>query len=353
MPRAASGIDCDIHPALPSISTLFPYLPAYWSEQLRVRGTDGFDSILYPPNAGFSCRADWRDGARPGTSLEALRRHALDEFGTRIAVCNLLYNVAAVRNADLGTVLARAMNDWLAAEWLDREPRLRAAIHIAPQDPLAAAEEIERRAADPRFVHVLLPAMDETLLGKRQFRPIHEAAARHRLPLAIHAQMTATHATTSNGWPSHLAEDHIAMAHAFQAQLLSFVYEGAFTAVPGLRLVLLESGFAWLPSFLWRADRTWKAMRAEVPWVNTPPSAILREHVRIALQPAEAPPDPAQLPILLEQLGGDELLLFSTDWPHAQFAGNDPFPAGFPASLRRRVAEDNPRAVYPRIEVSP
>jgi hypothetical protein len=92
-----SGIDCDIHPALPSISALFPYLPAYWSEQLRVRGTDGFDSILYPPDAGFSCRADWRDGGKPGTSLDALRRQALDGFGTGIAVCNLLYNVAAIQ----------------------------------------------------------------------------------------------------------------------------------------------------------------------------------------------------------------------------------------------------------------
>ena len=40
------GIDCDVHPALPGLSALLPYLDAYWREQITVRGIGGLAQIL-------------------------------------------------------------------------------------------------------------------------------------------------------------------------------------------------------------------------------------------------------------------------------------------------------------------
>jgi hypothetical protein len=45
----------------------------------------------------------------------------------------------------------------------------------------------------------------------------------------------------------------------------------------------------------------------------------------------------------------DELLLFSTDYPHWQFDGTDVLPDGLPESLVRRMMLDNPRATYARL----
>jgi predicted TIM-barrel fold metal-dependent hydrolase len=53
---------------------------------------------------------------------------------------------------------------------------------------------------------------------------------------------------------------------------------------------------------------------------------------------------------LLEQIGSDRMLLFSTDYPHWQFDGSRAFPPGFSAGLRRRVMVDNPLATYPRLK---
>ena len=58
------------------------------------------------------------------------------------------------------------------------------------------------------------------------------------------------------------------MAHIFQAQLTSLIAEGAFERFPELRVVLLESGFGWLPPLLWRLDKEWKGLRREIPWVK-------------------------------------------------------------------------------------
>ncbi len=46
----------------------------------------------------------------------------------------------------------------------------------------------------------------------------------------------------------------------------------------------------------------------------------------------------------------DELLLFSTDYPHWQFDDDEVLPHGLPADLVRKIMIDNPRATYPRLQ---
>ena len=74
---------------------------------------------------------------------------------------------------DLSAALCRAINNWIAAEWLDRDPRLRASIVVPVHSPDLAVAEIERRADDTRFVQVLMLAMTELPLGRRQHWPIY------------------------------------------------------------------------------------------------------------------------------------------------------------------------------------
>jgi predicted TIM-barrel fold metal-dependent hydrolase len=47
----------------------------------------------------------------------------------------------------------------------------------------------------------------------------------------------------------------------------------------------------------------------------------------------------------------DELLLFSTDYPHWQFDGDAVLPPGLSAELVRKIMIDNPLATYGRLEV--
>ncbi len=217
------------------------------------------------------------------------------------------------------------------------------------QNPHYAAEEIERLAGDRRFVQVLLLAMHEMLLGRRYYWPIYEAAARHRLPVGIHAGSAYRHAPTSIGWPSHITQDYVNQTAAFEAQLLSLMAEGVFNTFPGLRIVLIESGVTWLPAFLWRATKSWRGLRTEAPWMKRSPAALVREHVRMTLQPFDAP-GAAEVERILEQIDSDEILLFSTDFPHWHFDGDAAIPAGMPAALVEKLCVDNPLATYPRLQ---
>ena len=345
------AIDCDIHPSVPNVAALLPYMEDHWREQVSVRGIDELASIAYPANSPLTCRSDWRpkDGSLPASSLAQVRAQALDPFGTSIAIANCLYGVQLLFSEDMAAAYARAVNKWMVAEWLDREPRLRASIIVAAQNPELAVDEIERCAGDKRFVQVLLLVSGDQPLGKRQMWPIYAAAQRHGLAVGIHAGSTYHNPPTAVGWPSYYTEDYVSQAQAFQSQLTSLIAEGVFNKFPDLKMVFLESGFTWLPAHLWRLTKFWRGLRMEIPWVDRAPADIVRTNVRFSLQPVDGPPDRDSLLRIFDHLQSDELILFSTDYPHWQFDGNAAIPDGLPADLVRKMTHDNPRATYARL----
>jgi predicted TIM-barrel fold metal-dependent hydrolase len=347
------AIDCDLHPAMPSAAALLPYLDDYWRDQIANRHIDKYSFVLtsYPPNSPLSARPDWRQASgAPAGDLEAIRRQALDPFGTRFAICNVLHGAVALFNEDMAAALCAAVNDWTAHELLEREPRLRASILVPPHNPALAVAEIERHAGDRRFVQVLLPAMGEMLLGRRLYWPIYAAAEKHALAVGIHAGSTYHHAPMPSGWPAHRVEDYVAQSTAFESQLLSFVSEGVFQKFPALKLVLIESGVTWLPTLLWRTNKTWRGVRPEVPWIDRPPAQIVREHVRLTLQPIDVPHnDPQVVARVLAHAGCEHMLLFSTDYPHWHFDGEDVLPDGLSEDAVSKLLVDNPLETYPRL----
>ena len=343
-------IDCDLHPTVPSLSALFPYLDEMWREQAIRRGFDEMATIAYPSNTPLSVRADWRDAqGMPATTAERLAAEALDPFGTGTAILNCLYGTSAMFSEDIQAAFCKALNDWIAHEWLDRDKRFRASIVIPLTNPEMAVAEIERRAADPRFVQVLMPVSGEIPLGRRQNWPIYAAAERHHLPIGVHAGSTYRHPVTGVGWPGSFTEDYVNQAVGFQSALNSLLAEGVFARFPDLTVVLMESGVSWLPAYMWRFTKFWKGLRSEIPWVSDPPGEILRERVRLTSQPFDAPPDPGGIDRLMNQIGSDEMLLFATDYPHWQFDGDAAVPAGLSAALRHRMMVENPLRTYARL----
>jgi len=343
-------IDCDLHPTVPSMTALLPYLDEMWRETVVRRGIDELTTISYPSNSPLTARADFRQASgKPATSVEQLGAAALDPFDTQIAICNCLYGVQATFSEDLGAAMARAVNDWIAREWLDCDPRLRASIVVPQQNAELAAAEIERCAVDHRFVQVLLLVSGELPLGRRQNWPIYAAAERHGLTVGIHAGSTYRHPNTPVGWASYYAEEYVNQAGAFQTQLTSLMMEGVFVKFPNLTFVLMESGVTWLPSYLWRLTKFWKGLRSEVPWVLDPPATIVRDRVRLTLQPFDGPPEHVSISRFMEHMSSDELLLFSTDYPHWQFEGTDAIPTGLDPALARKMMVENPLRTYARL----
>jgi uncharacterized protein len=308
------AIDCDVHVAPESIEALLPYMDDYWRDYVANAG------LFLSPNGTGAYPVH---GARAPSDVDALREQVLDPRGLRHAVLTCVSAFDASRNPYYEAALCRAINDWLAAEWLARDDRLRAGMVVPTLDPDAAVAEIERVGSQPGFVQVLLPVRTDAPWGTKRFHPLHEAIAAQDLVLALHAWGRIGLAPTASGFTHSYFEDYLANSQIIvQAQVLSLVSEGVFDSVPSLRVALVECGFSWLPPLLWRFDKDWKAVWREVPWLKSRPSEYVTQHIRATTAPAQLPVDAEQVAQLAEMLGASELLMFASDHPHEHGEGN-------------------------------
>ncbi len=338
-------IDVDFHVPQAPMADLLGYLDTYFRQQVTDREihTQPFRLSSYPANSPLTCGAVLADRPVP---------EALDALGSDIAIASDLHGVVSLHNPDMRAALMSAVNDHLAATWLDTDPRLRGSIYVSMEDADLAVAEIERLAPDPRFVQVLVLAAQEAPHGQRRFWPIWEAAARHGLTLAIHAGGVFRLAPSVAGWPAYQFEDYVIQSQTFENILVSLIGEGVFQKFPDLRVVFLESGFAWLPMTLWRMDKTWRGTRQEVPWLDRPPSEIIRDRVFVSLIPCD-PPGPDEVRQVLTHLGGTDMLLYASDHPHRQFDGHDPLPEGLPEADLPAILAGNALRAYPRLAADP
>ena len=243
-PRSTGYIDCDAHNYPESISVLLPFMAPRWRSFVEHIEYPGPLANLYPKVHANAARRDAYPpgGGKPGSDPQFAAHQLLDTWGLTYAVLNPLYAHSQVRNLHLGTELARAVNRWTAAHWLDADPRWRGSIVVNIEDPEAAAEEIHAVARDGRFVQVLLLVRSPEPYGRQRFRPIFRAATEEGLPVGIHFGGGGT-AITGVGWPSYYIEDHTGMAQAFQSQVISLVCEGVLEELPECRIGLIEGRF--------------------------------------------------------------------------------------------------------------
>lgn len=361
---AQPRIDAAVHNEVPSTKALFPYLPPYWVEHVQNTMFKGPTEFYYPPTSPIAAvpgsrpagqPGDGPTGARPGagqpsvipagSDLELLRTQVLQDV--ELAVLCSPYPVDSLHNPDAAIAFARAFNDWQIAEWLDKDTRLRASIVAPIQLPEEARKEIDRVADHPGFVQVALPVRTERPLGSRLYHPVWEAIARHNLVAGIQFGGVPGNPPTPSGWPSYFYEEYVGAALTFASQLTSIVSEGVFDQFPNVKVALVESGFTWLPAHMWRFDKEWRNLRRLVPWVKRPPSEYIREHVRLTIQPLDAPQQTRQLLEVVEQLGSDDMLMYASHYPRVHAA--DPETTllrHLPAGVARKIKSDNARALY-------
>ena len=205
--------DCDIHPQRVDDKTLHPFLEKRWIEHLQMFGSRPRQAyrLGQPTRRGSPSRRAAMHGLRrrPGSSLPFLRTQLLDANNCVLGVLNATGdNGQAFQNRDLGAAVCRATNDWLIAEWLEPEPRLKGSIVVPFEDADAAVAEIERHAGDPRFVQVLMLNRTSEPPGQKRYgrsttRPRRRACRWVSMPLASAASRSAAadgRPTTSRTW---------------------------------------------------------------------------------------------------------------------------------------------------------
>jgi uncharacterized protein len=346
--RRISLVDSDIHPQM-TRDQLLPRLSTHWRRYYEEFGRrTPVITELYPRASNAGMRADsWPEaaGSYPGSELSMLRAQVLDEYGVDYGVLNCLNLLDCYEVPGFAAELARAINDWMWEDWLDRDPRLLGAIVVPADHPDLSVREIERCAVDERWVQILMPGAPLEPLGSRRYWPIYEAAVDRGLPVCIHNAGYEPH--HGSGWPSYYLEEHVAYALLMQSQLLNMVCEGVFDAIPQLKVVLTEGGVTWVVSLRWALDAAWSLLAESAPSLARRPSEVIHEHVWFTTQPIEEPDDPAHFVQALEHGQLDDRLLFATDYPHWDFdSPTQTLPRTVSKELRARILGGTASELY-------
>ena len=211
-----------------------------------------------------------------------------------------------------------ALNDWMVDEWLERTSRSTAAISVPVEDGARAAKEIAARGRAPAVREGGVPMVTREGLGHPKYWPIYEAAADLGLPIAGHVGGFSGTQTACR-----LADLLRRAAHRRTATLPGAggepVHSGVFERFPALQIVLRRAGSRWMPSLMWRLDRVWERCARTCPHTQRGPSEMIREHFWFTTQPIDEPDELGHLVQMLDQLGMDDRIMFSSDYPHWDF----------------------------------
>ncbi len=130
--------------------------------------------------------------------------------------------------------------------------------------------------------------------------------------------------------------------------LSALIFDNLFGRFPNLNVLVAEHGASWVPHTLEHMDKS-RGMGRNGPWIGGPlperPSAIFRERVRVSPYPED------DIPEIIRQLGGDDsVLVFGSDYPHAEGVAS---PADFEVGLtglsedvRRRIMGENAEGIF-------
>jgi predicted TIM-barrel fold metal-dependent hydrolase len=322
-------IDCAVHP-IASSDELREYMPAPY----KLRSIPGPRRHLYQVPAGeFDPRA-----APPGFVYTERAKFELESGAPAVLPYGdpgfvkdwlfgdgkLSYAVLApltrgiLPDAEHGTAVCRATNEWLADRWLPADRRFLASIRVNPMDPPGAVEEIHRWATNPAFVQVTVTTQSLQPYGQRHFFPIWEAASAAGLPVYIHTDFATgiEYWPTPVGYPSHFSELTAYQPCNSFLQLVSLIAEGVMERLPGLRIICGDGGQDFAAPLMWRFDKSWHGLRVETPGAVSAPSRYLSEQVHFVWHHWEGAGSPDVRAEWMKMGRASEFLVYGSNYPY-------------------------------------
>jgi predicted TIM-barrel fold metal-dependent hydrolase len=217
----------------------------------------------------------------------------------------------------------RAMVDFCA-----RDERLLAVALVPLTDPDRAAAELEACLADgvaavhvthdppPEFSHTH-PVYDGVwgrLAEAGVPFVLHVGGSRRGIGRTLHNNGLAPVTDFIGGGENIRSKDFLGLHHSAEVFVGCMAMDGVFERHPGLRGGVIELGALWVPALLTRLDMAVSNFRRTEPQLTSmplKPSEYVRERMWFTPYPGE--------PVgQLIDLAGEDLFMFSSDYPHPE-----------------------------------
>ena len=239
------------------------------------------------------------------------RINDMDASGIDVALLLLTAPGVQVFDAATGTSLAASTNDQLAEAIRKYPTRFAGLAAFAPQDPKAAAKEIERATKRLGLKGAVVNSHTEgEYLDDPKFWEIFEAAEALNVPIYIHPREPSPQMLQP-----FLQRGMERALYGFGVEVglhtLALITSGAFDRFPNLKIVIGHAGEA-LPYLLYRIDYWQVHKKPFMPKLKMLPSEYMRRN--IYLTTSGVPWAPAIL--LAQSVLGMDRVLYAMDYPY-------------------------------------
>jgi len=255
----------------------------------------------------------------------------------------------------------RSFNRWYDETWgFDRDGRLYPTAVLSLRD-LDRAVELTEAVIDRGARLALLPTGPAygRSPGDPYFDPVWSRLAEAGVVVVFHVMPFWYFDAISPAW-GHTADpaswhmsawqwNNVYGERPIEDTLSALIFDNLFGRFPNLKVLVAEHGAEWVPHFVRHMDKS-RGMGRNGPWIGgrltDRPSAIFREHVRVAPYPED------DIPWIVERMGHADSLVMGSDWPHAEGIAE---PADFVKLLdglddatKRRIMRDTANELLPR-----
>ena len=275
--------------------------------------------------------------------VEHARLAEMDASGVDVHLLSLVSPGVQMLERDTAVSLARLSNDRLS-ETIRRHPtRFAGLACFAPQDPAAAAKEMERAIQSLKLNGFLVNShTNGVYLDDQRCWPILEAAEALDAPLYIHPR------APSDGMAAPFRDYRLEGSiwgygmetgtHAVRLML-----SGVLDRFPRLRIVLGHMGEA-LPFWMWRLDYMASPGSRAALKNSLKPSEYMQRNFSITTSGLE---DPLALRYVIEKIGV-ERVMWAIDYPFQQTEGSVAFIESAPLSEteREQIAHRNAERIF-------
>jgi 2,3-dihydroxybenzoate decarboxylase len=239
------------------------------------------------------------------------RLKAMDASGVDVAVLSISGpGVQIEPDAALAITRARQANELLAAEIARQPNRYRGFAHLAMQNPVAAADELQRTVEELGFVGAMVNGHTNGIyLDDSMYDPFWERMQDLDVPLYLHPADSFVKPYALEGC-DELLKPTWEWTFETATHFLRLVFSGVFDRFPRLKLILGHMGET-LPFILWRLDSR-AALTAGKRPLELPPSAYLRRNLFVTTSGVFSD---APLVATITALGHDRVM-YSIDYPY-------------------------------------
>ena len=262
--------------------------------------------------------------SRLGSRVELMTRLAdigegrirdMDAAGIDMQILSLTSPGVQVFDSATANAIAAASNDQVADAIRKYPTRFSGLAAAAPQDPKAAAKEIERGVRKLGLKGVIINSHTRgEFLDDPKFWEIFEAAEALDVPIYLHPQ-TPPPAMIMPYVERGLESAILGFGAESGLHALAIIRSGAFDRFPKLRMILGHGGEA-LPFWLYRLDYMNRSARPSIrngaPKLMRKPSEYLKENFYVTTSGM------AWAPVItfLQSVLGKERVLYAMDYPY-------------------------------------